>query len=503
MFRIKRLYTFVLESFLPVFFMTFMISNFILVMQLLWKYVDQLVGKGIEISVFLQFFWYAALSLVPMSLPLAVLLASLMTFGNFGEKLELLAMKAAGISLFHIMKPLIALMIAISIGAFYFQDKVMPVVQVKLMTMLASFKQKSPELSIPEGAFYSEIPGITIYVKSKDTKNKVLRDIMIYDFSKGYDNTSVTLAKTGKLQFTSDKKDLVFTLNNGEGFSNFNSQQSASAGIPYRRESFRTKKIVIDFDGNFNMVDESNFTSLHFSKNTKQLSVIIDSVGRILDSLDIKTAQTYTQNQYLGRKSYPGHMLADPKTIAKRSFVKPTYPNVDSLLLTLNQEPLLRTAERAQRSVSSIRSEMEYKQITTSNETFQFRRSSIEFHRKFTLSFACLIFFFIGAPLGAIIRKGGIGMPAVVSVFLFIFYYMVDVTGYKFARDGVWDPILGGWISSAALLPLGIFLTYKAVNDSAILNSEAYTIFFKKYLYPKYLIRFIKRKVHKFKNRKK
>jgi len=503
MFRIKRLYTFVLESFLPVFFMTFMISNFILVMQLLWKYVDQIVGKGIEFSVFLQFYWYAALSLVPMSLPLAVLLASLMTFGNFGERLELLAMKAAGISLFKIMKPLIVLMIGICIGAFYFQDKVMPVVQVKLMTLLASFKQKSPELSIPEGAFYSEIPGITIYVKAKDNERKLLKDIMIYDFSNGYENAAVTLAKYGRLRFTEDKKDLVFTLHDGEGFSNFSNQQSASASIPYRRESFRKKEMVIDFDGNFNLVDESNFTSLHFSKNTKELSVIIDSVGNLLDSLDVKTEEYYTQHQYMGRNMEKGHVLADTKTIAHRSLVKPFYPNVDSLLSSLSQTELQKVVYRAKEQVSGVRNEMEYKQIAVANETYQFRRSSIEFHRKFTLSFACLIFFFIGAPLGAIIRKGGIGMPAVVSVFLFIFYYMIDITGYKFARDGVWDPILGGWISSAALLPLGLFLTYKAVNDSAILNSEAYLMFIKKYLYPKYLIRYAKRKYHKIKNRRK
>lgn len=502
MFRIKRLYTFVLESFLPVFLMTFMISNFILVMQLLWKYIDQIVGKGIDFATFAQFYWYAALSLVPLSLPLAVLLASLMTFGNFGERLELLAMKAAGISLFHIMKPLMVLMVGICIGAFYFQDKAMPVVQVKLMTLLASFKQKSPELSIPEGAFYSEIPGITIYVKSKDPEKNVMKDIMIYDFSNGYDNTAVTIAKTGKLQFTSDKKDLVFTLHNGEGFSNFKNQQNVSAGIPYRRESFRTKQLVIDFDGNFNLVDESNFSSMHFSKNTKELSVIIDSVGGILDSLDVRTEKFYTQNKYLGRESETGHILANSKIISHRSLVKPFYPNTDSLLHSLSQQDQIRTVEDARRQVTENMNDLEYKQITVANETYQFRRSSIEFHRKFTLSFACLIFFFIGAPLGAIIRKGGIGMPAVVSVFLFIFYYMIDLTGYKFARDGVWNPVLGGWISSAALLPLGLFLTYKAVNDSVILNGEAYMMFFKKYMYPKYLLRFLKRKIHKIKNKK-
>ncbi|MDD4923206.1 MAG: LptF/LptG family permease, partial [Bacteroidales bacterium] len=407
-----------------------------------------------------------------------------------------------GISLFHIMKPLIFLMIAISIGAFYFQDKAMPVVQVKFATLLASFKQKSPELSIPEGAFYSEIPGVTLYVKKNDPEKNMMKDIMVYDFSNGYNNAAVTLAKYGQLRFTADKKQLVFTLHNGEGFSNFKNQQTASAGIPYRRESFRKKEIVMDFDGNFNLVDESNFSSMHFSKNTKELSTIIDSVGRILDTLDVKNEKLYTQNQYFGRDLEKGHILSDKKSIARRSLVKPFYPNVDSLLSSLKHSELLNTVQKAKAKVHTISNNIEYSQIAVANVTYQFRRSSIEFHRKFTLSFACLIFFFIGAPLGAIIRKGGIGMPAVVSVFLFIFYYMIDVTGYKFARDGVWDPILGGWISSAALLPLGLFLTYKAINDSAIFNSEAYMMFIKKYLYPKYIIRLLKLKFHQLKNKR-
>jgi len=494
MFRIKRLHTFVLESFLPVFLMTFMVSNFILVMQLLWRHIDHIVGKGIELGVFLEFYWYSALSLVPMSLPLAVLLASLMTFGNFGERLELLSMKAAGISLFHIMKPLMLLMVAISIGAFYFQDKEMPVVQVKLMSLLSSFKQKSPELSIPEGAFYSDIAGVTIYVKQKDTEKNLLKDLMIYDFSEGYDNAAVTLAKTGKLQFTNDKKNLVFTLWDGEGFSNFNNQQSVSAGIPYRRETFKTKTLVMDFDGNFNRVDESNFSGLHFSKNTKELSYIIDSVGHLLDSLALRNEKDYVETRYLGRQTNREHQLITPDSILKITAVKPTLPNVDSLLKAQDRDLMLRTANRAKAKASDIRADLEYKQIAVANETYQFRRSSIEFHRKFTLSFACLIFFFIGAPLGAIIRKGGLGMPAVVSVFLFIIYYMIDITGYKFSRDGVWDPVLGGWLSSAAMLPLGLFLTYKAVNDSAIMNPDAYVLFFKTWLNPKWVYaKFVKR----------
>jgi lipopolysaccharide export system permease protein len=396
-------------------------------------------------------------------------------------------MKAAGISLFNIMKPLIILIAFICIGAFYFQDKIMPVVQLKQMSLLSSFRQKSPELAIPEGAFYSEIKGYTLYVRKNDTKNNLLKDLMIYDFSNGYDNTIVTLADEGKLRFTADKKNLVFTLYNGEGFSNFNNQQSGNSYIPYRREQFKQKEIVLNFDGNFNRIDESNFADLHFSKNTHELSVIIDSVGHILDSLGTKTRNNFVQTQYMERRKSPGYTLKSPDSIALLSPVKPFYPNVDSLLKTANRDKMLSIVERAKDRATEIRNDLEYKQLMLANETFQFRRSSIEYHRKFTLSFACLIFFFIGAPLGAIIRKGGIGLPAVVSVFLFIIYYMIDITGYKFARDGVWDPISGGWISSFVLLPLGLFLTYKAVNDSVILNPDAYILFSKTWLNPKWI----------------
>jgi lipopolysaccharide export system permease protein len=487
MFRIKRLHLYTLTSFLPVFFMTFMISNFILVMQMLWRYIDYIVGKGIDMETFAKFFGYAALSLIPMSLPLAILLASLMTFGNFGEKLELLAMKAAGISLFNIMKPLIILMVFVSVGAFFFQDRVNPKVQVKLMSLLASFKQKSPELSIPEGAFYSEIPGVTLYVRSKDPEKKTLNDVMIYDFSNGFENAAVTLADYATLRFTSDKKNLVFTLHQGEGFSNFSNQQTYATNIPYRRESFRTKQIVIDYDANLNIVDESNFSSSHLTKNTKELLGIVDSVKQILDSVNRKTKLAFTQHRYLGRQQQAGHRLATLETIRKHSLSKPFYPNMDSLIQSSDQASMNSIAGTALRNVSDIKNDLEYRQMEVASETYQFRRCSIEFHRKFTLSFACLIFFFIGAPLGAIIRKGGIGVSALVSVILFIFYYMIDTAGYKFARDGVWDPTLGGWISSAVLFPLGIFLTYKSVKDSVLLNADAYLIFFKTWMNPKHV----------------
>lgn len=494
MIGIKRLHRYTLSGFLPVFFMTFMISNFILVMQLVWLHIDKLMGKGIEFELFLQFFWYAALSLVPMSLPLAILLASLMTFGNFGEKLELLAMKAAGISLFNIMKPLIVLMVFVSVGAFYFQDRVNPKVQLKLMTLLTSFKQKSPELSIPEGAFYSDIPGVTLYVRNKDAENKILKNIVIYDFSNGYENAAVTLADWATLKFTRDKEHLVFTMHNGEGFSSFTGQATGSGHVPYRRESFRKKQVVIDYDANMKMVDESTFSNSHLSKNISELQVIIDSVGGILDSLNVQTEKRFTHSYYLGRSDKPGRVLQTEKEIQKKNQTKAFYPNADSLLGSLNKETIREVIRVAEMNAENTRNELEFAGITRATETQQYRRSALEYHRKFTLSFACIIFFFIGAPLGAIIRKGGIGVSALVSVILFIVYYMIDTAGTKFARNGLWEPVSGAWLSSAILFPLGLFLTYKAVKDSVILNGDMYIMIAKTWLNPRFLMDKLKKK---------
>lgn len=260
MLKIKRLYTFMLQTFLPLFFMTFGICLFIVLMQFLWRYIDDMVGKGIEMSVLAEMFIYAALSLVPMALPLAILLASLMTFGNLGERLELLAMKSAGVSLVRIMRPLIITISLISIGAFFFQNKVMPIAQVKLYTLLWSMRQKSPELDIPEGTFYSQITGFNVYVKHKDKETGLLRDLMIYDFSNGFNNASVIVADSGRLKTSADKMFLILSLYSGESFANLKNQSKTSgvkSSVPYRRETFGSRDILIEFDANFSRTDES------------------------------------------------------------------------------------------------------------------------------------------------------------------------------------------------------------------------------------------------------
>ncbi|WP_243348578.1 LptF/LptG family permease [Parabacteroides sp. FAFU027] len=476
MLRVKKLYLFVLKTFLPIFFMTFFICLFILLMQFLWKYVDELVGKGLSISVLTELFSYAALNLVPMALPLSILLASLMTFGNLGESLELLAMKSAGISLIRIMRSLIVTLIVIAIGSFYFQNYVMPKVQVKLWGLMFSVRQKSPELDIPERVFYDQIQGYNIYVEKKDPKTGTLRKVMIYDFSQGFDNARVIAADSAKIKMTEDKQFLVFSIFNGESFENFQKQRASNSNsIPYRRESFTLKQILIQFDASFKRVDNSFLQSQYIGKNIAELRHSIDSMEVRIDSVN-KVNKKASINTVPLQSTYL--QVGQPSDSAFARTFKPI--NLDSLYADAESGEKSAALSRAIATAEANRQELEYKSFFIDSQEGNINRHYIEWHKKFTLSFACLIFFFIGAPLGAIIRKGGLGLPVVISVILFIIYYMIDYSGYKLARDGKWPAWEGMWLSSFVLLPLGTFLTYKSARDSMILNSDAYMLFFKK-----------------------
>ena len=482
MFYIKRLYRFILKSFLPLFLMTFFICLFIVLMQFLWRYVDEMVGKGLEMSVLAELFFYAAVTMVPMALPLAILLASLMTFGNLGERLELLAIKAAGISLLQIMRRLVIFLIFVAIGAFFFQNNVLPKSQVKMWTLLYSMRQKSPELDIPEGVFYDQISGYNLYVKKKDHKTGMLYDVMIYDMSSGFDNAMIILADSGKLKMTDDKEHLFLTLYSGESFENLRDQRtSTSNNIPYRRETFSLKEIMIAFDANFNRMDDGIMQNQYIGKDLAALQSSIDSMTQRVDSIGDNYARSLRSSGYFSLHGRSGMRMTEADSVREqKALAEAKTVNLDSLFdggsLQRKQLYLDRAVVRAER----YKSDYEFRSYTLADENKAIRRHQIEMYKKFTLSFACIIFFFIGAPLGAIIRKGGLGMPVVVSVFMFIFYYIIDNSGYKLARDGRWEVWEGMWLSSAVLLPLGIFLTYKAVKDSAVFNPDVYINFFRK-----------------------
>ena len=482
MIRVKRLYRYMLRSYVPLLLMTFFICLFIVLMQFLWRYIDDLVGKGLSIDVIGELFFYAALTMVPMALPLAILLASLMIFGNLGEKFELTAMKASGISLLKVMSPLIILISFIAVGAFFFQNNVLPVAQTKMWTLLYSMRQKSPELEIPEGVFYTQIPGYNFYVESKDRDSGTLFNMMIYDVSRGFDNARVILADSGHLKSADDKAHLFLQLYNGEQFENLpQSGAYSQSSQPYRSENFDLKEILLAFDANFTRMDEAGMRNQYVGKNMTQLQATIDSVGLRVDSIGAVYAKEIKERPYINVTPVSTRLVN-----GKAQEVRIPYPaasvrsyNIDSVFYA----DLHRTRNyltSAIRRVQTIKQEYEFRSFVMEEDRATIRRHGIEMHRKFTLSFACLVFFFIGAPLGAIIRKGGIGTPLVISVLLFIFYYIIDNTGFKFARDGktaVWE---GVWLSSFVLLPLGVFLTYKAMRDSAVLNGDAYKNFFRR-----------------------
>jgi len=475
MFKLKKIDTYIFKRFFTLFLMTFLICIFILLMQFLWKHVAELVGKGIGLSVLAEFFLYAIASLVPLSLPLAILLASLMTFGNLGENFELTAMKAAGISLFRIIRPLILFISLVSIGAFYFSNYVLPISQTKLWTLIFSLRQKSPEFDIPVGEFYSGISNFNLYVREKE--NGLLKNLMIYDYSDGFENASVMVADSGRVQFTADNKYLLLTLYDGESFGNLERKQriaNSTSSIPYRRETFQLKEILIDFDTEFNRYDETLLQDQHVSKNIKQLTQSIDSVSKISDFRSAEQAQDLVKHHFLGRENYVNTQLDTMKNVDEKKF------DVDSLFASLTQAEMLRAVDASLEKSRSMKETISYNKMMLNEPVMYVRRHEIEWHRKFTLSIACLIFFFIGAPLGAIIRKGGLGLPVVISVIMFIIYYIIDNTGYKMAREGLWTAVEGMWLSSAILMPIGIFLTYKAVVDASLFNMDQYMKFWNK-----------------------
>ena len=453
---------------------TFFICLFIFMMQFLWRYVDELVGKGLEMSVLAQFFFYSALTLVPVSLPLAVLLASLITFGNFGERYELLAMKAAGISLLKIMRPLIVFVCGVVGVSFYFQNVVGPIATAKLGTLVLSMKQKSPELDIPEGVFYSEIQDYNLKVARKDRKTGMLYDVLIYDLKEGFDKARVIYADSGRLEMTADKQHLWLHLYSGDLFENLKAQSMKSQNVPYRRESFREKHTLIEFDSDFNMADESIMSNSSGAKDMKMLQTSIDSMRVVGDSI----GRQYYREMVDGNFRAP-YGLSKEDTVKIRKADLLAY-NVDSLYQMASLSQKQKVISSAVSRAEGTSSDLTFKSYTMERNDYSIRKHRTEWHKKITISLSCLLFFFIGAPLGGIIRKGGLGMPVIVSVLVFIIYYIIDNTGYKMARDGKWIVWMGMWTSSAVLAPLGFFLTYKSNKDSVVLNADAYINWFKK-----------------------
>ena len=446
---------------------TFFICQFVLMMQFLWQYIDTLIGKGLTLDIMAQFFWYLGLMLVPQALPLAILLSSLITYGNLGESSELTAIKAAGISLFQSFRSLIIIGVFISISSFVFQNNIGPASQRKITQLLIAMKQKSPELEIPEGVFYDGIPQTNIYVQHKDMNSGKLYGIMIYRMTESFEDAAIILADSGMMQSTAEKKHLLLTLWNGEWFENMNQQQVASsASVPYRRESFVSKRIVLDFDGT---LDLDAAGPLSTNARTKSLSMINTSLDSLRHTYDSIGTAFYKD----ARMAYYVEPELDKKQRSEVKAINAKNLNIDTLFAHMSPQERQNVVSAALSKVQQGESNLEFKQIVTKDGNRVIRQHEIERIRKFTVALSCLIFFFIGAPLGAIIRKGGLGVPIIVSVLVFIVYYILDNTGYRMARGGMWTIWFGELLSPAVLIPLAVFVAYKANNDSTVFNWDA------------------------------
>ncbi len=474
---IKKLDIFILKGYLQLFAGTFFICLFIFLMQFVWKYVDDLVGKGLTWDVLAKFIWYSALTLIPLSVPLAVLLASLISYGNFGERFELLAMKASGIPLVRILMPVLILATLICTGSFYFQNNISPEATKQLYTLLWSMRQKSPELDIPEGIFYSDIPGYNLYVERKDAENGMLYGVMIYTNTDNYEDTQIVIADSGRLQNTADKTHLKLTLYNGERFKNMDNQSGSMlrASIPYMRESFIEEIDYIPFNSEFNLWDANLFAGNAQAKNLEEIHHGIDSIRARKDSIGHSIYENAGKS-YLARALSPGRKDS-VKIVKEAAGVAP----LDTLFAQLREDQKSSAWKNALSRAETMKAECEFRSSCyTADLNTQLRRHLMESQKKYTLSLSCLLFFFIGAPLGAIIRKGGLGIPVVVSVIFFIFYYIINVAGENNAKVGAWDAYFGEWLSSMILLPIGGWLTYKANSDSVVFNIEGYRRFFMK-----------------------
>jgi lipopolysaccharide export system permease protein len=460
---LKKLDWFVLKSFMGPMVLTFFIALFILVLQFVWKYVDDMVGKGFEWNIILEILFYASLTFIPLALPLAVLLASLMTFGNLGENYELVAIKSSGISFRRAMLPLVIALLVLSGFAFYFSNNVLPIVNLKYGTLLFDIREKKPALNINEGIFYKELEGYVIRVGKKQQDGFSINDIMIFDHTEGIGNNNMTVAEKGRMETTPDKRYLIFTLFNGYNYYEPNSDRGEAISRPMQRTRFDEEMRRIDLT-ELNMIrsKEDLFKDNYQMLDMHQLLLQKDTLKMKLSNRQKEIYDYLVRNFYFYRITDTN--LYDTKKIYHRlenDFIL-NFPKKD-------QKEIINIAINNARGVSQ---QVEYmgKEIEVKRQVIA--KFGIEWQRKYTLSIACLILFFIGAPLGAIIRKGGLGLPVVFSTLFFIIFHVISMTGEKFAREDFLTPFQGMWISSFVFLPIGILLTYSATTDSRILNFD-------------------------------
>lgn len=465
----KKLHLYMLRSYLGPFVFTFFVSLFILLLQFLWKYIDDLVGKGLEGIIIAKLMFYASSTFVPLALPLAILLSSLMTFGNLGEHYELVAVKSVGISLRKAMKPLIYLAVFFSLAAFYFSNYVLPVANLKFGSLLYDVRQQKLAFNLNEGVFNTGLENYVIYVGKKDEDNQTIYDVKIYDHSEMMGNTRITTAKKGIIQLTPDQKKIIFTLIDGERYIENTDEKNYRETRPFEKMKFQKQIIKFDLtEFQLNRTNEELFKTHYSMLNIQQLNKSIDSLSNnLIEKNHAYKDKYYRQYSYIRAKDTIGQNKNEVIDTIVKKLKYPLLDNYSNEAKAQIIDAALKGGRIARDNVIFYKNDYEGKQQVISKHI-------IVWHQKFKLSLACLIFFFIGAPLGAIIRKGGLGLPVVVSVVFFVLYHVVSMTGEKAAKAGDWNIIFGVWLSTIIILPLGLFLTYKATTDAPLLDAESW-----------------------------
>lgn len=468
----KKLHKLVLSSFAGPFVMTFFIAQFVLLMQFLWKYIDDLVGKGLDGFVIAELLFYTSANLVPLALPLSILVSSIMTFGNLAEHFEITAAKAAGISLQRLMLPLLIMAILISGTAFIFSNNVLPYTNLKMGSLLYDIRQQKPSLSIREGVFYNGIEGYSIKVGGKSKDGKGIYNVMIYDHTANTGNRKVVIAESGRMETSKDERYLLVTLFKGNTYEEQNKVKNGTDTHPLMRSSFDEYRISFDLSQfKLSRTNEDLFKGGHQMMNLNQLAHSIDSLDKrfgIRKSDIPKNLQPY----FL--------FLRDTAGFTKGIITAPSKNFADA---DTSISPVL-VYDNALNQARSMQSYMNGTKEDLESRRYQISKYEVEWHRKLSLSAACFILFLIGAPMGAIIRKGGMGLPLVVSIGFFLIYHVTSITGEKFAKESIITPLTGMWMSSAILLPVGLFLIYKATHDSVLFDADAYKNLIKKITKP-------------------
>ena len=466
----KKLDQFILRSFIGPFIAILLVVVFILMMQFLWLYIDELVGKGLSFKVILEFLGWGSATLLPLSLPLATLLASMMTLGTLGENNELLAIKAAGISLQRVLIPLCAVCLIVSIGAFFVSNDLIPVAYNKIYTLRDDIGKTKEEIKIPTKTFYNGIEGYILRVNERNDETGIMHGVMVYNHTGNKGNTSLTLADSAEMRMSKDKSYLTFVMYNGSNYEETNTKKYRDTTLQLQKIDFEKQSIVIPLKNYaFQKSDSSRFNDQVKSMNLKQLNESQDSIGRLNAEGKVANLKTLSESRLIRYNNQldTGYHLTTPFTLEDIN----TWKDIDDEIKAYDKAK--KNAEELQMNIGTFARERYH-------HTFILRLIDIEILKKFALSIACLIFFFIGAPLGALIRKGGLGTPAIISVLFFVAYWVIDISGVKLARDGAVSPFSGVFFSSYVLLPTGLYLTWKAINDSAIFNMDAIKSLFRK-----------------------